>query len=117
MYDKQGNKWSYKQVSDKFKSTFLTKLLAKTFYNPLLEAKVIWTQVGSYQIKELQNKLKYCIDKDDDIITQFEEGDVIKSNLDKSDTFDNILEVLKKYVFEVNEEQLWKEQELRVPTD
>ena len=113
LFDTNGNVWSYKQVSDKFKNNFLTKFLAKTFYNPLLDAKVIWSNVGTYQLKELQDKLKSCIDKDDDIITQFEEADVIKSSLDKATTFADILKILDKYVFAVNEVELWKEQEGR----
>jgi hypothetical protein len=110
LFDNNGNIWSYQQISDKFKNNFLTKFLAKTFYNPLLEAKVIWTNIGTYQIKELQDKLKSCVDKDDDIITQFEEADVIKSSLDRATTFDDILKVLDKYVFNVDEEELWREQ-------
>lgn len=113
LFDKNGNVWTYQQVSDKFKNSFLTNFLAKTFYNPLLDAKVIWTNVGTYQIEELQNKLKSCVDKDDDIITQFEEADVIKSSLDQATTFADILKVLNKYVFDVNEEELWKEKEGR----
>lgn len=113
LFDKEGKVWSYRQVSDKFKNSFLTKFLAKTFYNPLLGAKVIWTNVGTYLIKELQDKLKSCIDKDDDIITQFDEADVIKSSLDQVTTFADILKVLDKNVFAVNEEESWREQELR----
>jgi hypothetical protein len=106
LFDKNGNVWSYQQVSDKFKDNFLTKFLAKTFYNPLLDAKVIWSNVGTYQFKDLQDKLKSCVDKDDDIITQFEEADVIKSSLDQATTFADILKVLKKYVFAVDEKEL-----------
>jgi hypothetical protein len=112
-FDKNNIIWSHKQVSDKFKNNFFTKLLAMTFYNPLLDTKVIWNKVGTYYIKELQDQLKYCVDKDDDIITQFEEADVIKLSLEQAMTFDDILKVLNKYVFDVNEEELWKEQEER----
>lgn len=113
LFDKSGNIWMYEQVCDKFKNNFLTRLLAKTFYNPLLDAKVIWTKSSTYQLKELQEKLKHCVDKDDDIITQYEESDVIKTAIDRSATFDDIVVVLNKYVFAVNEQALWKEQEIR----
>ena len=114
LFDQDGNIWSYQQVSDKFKNNFLTKFLAKTFYNPLLDAKVMWTKIGTYQIKELHDKLKSCVDKDDDINTQFEEADVIKSSLDQATTFADILKVLDKYVFNVNEAELRREQEGRL---
>lgn len=113
LFDNNGNVWSYKQVSDKSKNNYLTKFLSDTFYNPLLDAKVIWSNVGNYQIKELRDKLKSCVDKDDDIITQFEEAAVIKSSLDQANTFADILKLLNKYVFVVDEVELWKEQEGR----
>ena len=111
LFDGNGNQWSYQKVSDKFKNTFWTRLLARTFYNPIVEAKIIWTKVADYRLDELKDKLKDCVDKDDDIITQFEEADVIKSAIDKATVFDDLIKVLNKYVFEVNEEELWNEKE------
>lgn len=106
LFDNSGNKWAYKQVSDKFKNTLLTRILAKTFYNPLLDAKVVWTKVGTYRLDELKEKLNNCVDKDNDIITQFEEADVIKSAISNASTFADVLKVLHKYVFNVNEDQI-----------
>jgi len=111
LFDANGDKWTYTRVSDGFKNTFLARLLAKTFYNPRLDATVIWNRAGSYSLDELKADVKLCVDKDDDIITQFEEGSVIKAAVDASSSFDEIMGVLNKYVFEVNEELLWKEQE------
>lgn len=113
LFDKTGNVWTYKQVSSNFRNNIWTKFLAKTFYNPLLEAQVIWKKVGSYHLDELKDKLKTCVDKDDDIITQFEEADIIKSSIEQAMTFDNVQHVLNKYVFDVDEKELWKEQERR----
>jgi len=114
LFDSENNKWTYKQTSEKFKNTFLTRILANTFYNPLLYAKVIWTKVDTYHIDDLKEKLKTCVDKDDDIITQFEEPEVIKSAIGNAVTFAEILKVLNKYIFEVNEGKLAHEQESRV---
>ncbi|MFT3705994.1 MAG: hypothetical protein QM802_26745 [Agriterribacter sp.] len=111
LFDGNGDIWSYKQVSDKFKRNFFTILLAKTFYNPLLDAKVIWTKIGSYEMNELKEKLNNCIDKDDDIITQFAEASTIKSSLSQAATFDDIIKVLNKYVFAVNENELYNNKE------
>ena len=109
LFDKNYTIWKYQQVSDKFKNNLLTKLLAKTFYNPLLEAKIIWTNAGSFKLKDLQEKLKFCVDEDDDIITQFEEAEIIKASIDQATNFDEIIKVLEKYIFAVNEEELLKE--------
>jgi hypothetical protein len=113
LFDRDGKKWTYRQVSENFKNNWLTKTLAKTFYNPTLEVKVIWTFKETYALNELKDDLKDCVNKDDDIITQFVEADVIKSTIDDAKTFDDILDVLNKYVFAVNEAELWKQQEKR----
>lgn len=111
LHDKYGNQWTYIPVVDNFKNTWLTKLLARTFYNPSYDAKTVWTLKGSYDLSDLKQQLNYCVDKDDDIITQFAEAEVIKSAIDNSSSFDNVLQVLNKYVFSVDEQQLWKEQD------
>jgi hypothetical protein len=113
LFDKGYQKWTYKQIADSFKNNWWTKLLAKTFYNPTLNAKVIWTLIGEYNLGELKNIVQVCIEKDDDIITQYEEAEVISNSIDKAETFEDILKVLNKFVFEVDEKKLWKEQENR----
>ncbi len=112
-FDKDNQKWSYRQVADSFKNTWLTRVLAKTFYNPSHNARVIWELNGPYEINELKNQLNNCVDKDDDIITQFEEADIIKSAINTCSSFDEIIQVLNKYVFAVDEKELWKEQDER----
>jgi hypothetical protein len=113
LFDKGYQKWTYKQIADSFKNNWWTKLLAKTFYNPMLNAKVIWTLIGEYNLGELKNIVQVCIEKDDDIITQYKEAEVISNSIDKAETFEDILKVLNKFVFEVDEKELWKEQENR----
>jgi len=108
LFDSNGWKWTYEQVSDKFTNNLIARLLAKTFYNPLVDAKVIWTNEGNYDIQQLKDRLNLCIDKDDDIITQFEDGDIIKEEITKAYNFPDILNILNRYIFEVNEEQLNK---------
>ena len=113
LFDRNSCKWKHRQVSADLKNNWLTKLLANTVYDPILNTKVIWTFDVIYQMNELKEKLKDCVDKDDDIITQFEEADAIKASIGKATNFDEILIVLNKYVFDVDEEQLWNEQQAR----
>jgi hypothetical protein len=86
-------------------------LLAKTIYNPKLDATLEWRKIGNYNIAELKEAINRCVDKDDDIITQFAEGETIKEAVNSSDSFTKITKVLKKYVFEVNEEEMWQEKD------
>ena len=113
IYDGENNKWTYELTSDQYNNTFLTRLLAKTIYNPQLDATVNWSRLGTYSLEELKDEIYACIDADDDILTQFEEGDHIKSVIDNCIDFQAIIRQLKKYVFEVDEEKLWKEQDER----
>lgn len=103
LFDVQHNQWTYKQTADKFKNTFLTRLLSKVFYNPIFDAKVIWTFRGNYELDYLKSKIIKCIDKDDDVLTQFTEPEVIKSSIESSSSFQELIKLLNKYVFEYRE--------------
>lgn len=111
-YDRYGKLWNLRLINDKIKNDFKTKLLAQIF-NPMVSVDLDWKQSGDYTIKELKTAINICIDMDDDVITQFEEADIIKNELEGCLTFDEIISILNKYVFEVNEEKLWEEQETR----
>ncbi|OGX89223.1 hypothetical protein BEN47_07405 [Hymenobacter lapidarius] len=111
LFDNTSVKWKFRQVSANLKISWWTKSLANTIYNPTLDVDIVWTFNGAYHLSELKKKLTNCVDKDDDIITQFEEADVIKAAIGNAMQFDDILIVLNKYVFDVYEEQIWKDQE------
>ena len=96
-----------------YKVNGLTRFRAYTAYNPKIKVTIDWTKITEYKLEDLKKDINKQVDRDDDIITQFEEGGIIKQKIEKCDSFDSILETLKKYVFKVNEEELWKEQELR----
>ncbi|MBL7842903.1 MAG: hypothetical protein JNK44_03500 [Cyclobacteriaceae bacterium] len=112
-YDKDGLLWKVDKVDSNYKVSGLTKFLAYTFYNPQIRVTITWTKVSNYTLDDLKQDINTQVDKDDDIITQFEEGEIIKREIENCDSFDNIIKTLNKYVFKVNEEELWKEQELR----
>ena len=109
-FDGDGFKWTYRMTSERFKNTFINRLLANSFYNPSLDAKVIWTKQGSYELNEVKELICLCVDKDDDIYTQFVEADFLKDAVNVSVTFNEVVKTLDKYVFEVNENTIWQEQ-------
>lgn len=100
LYDREGNKWICRQEAESFKNTFLTRLLARTVYNPVWDATIIWNKIGCYELAELKKRISKCVDKDDDVLTQFVEGQVIKNAISQSADFDEIIYALNKYVFE-----------------
>lgn len=117
LYDPSGKCWTFMWVNDKIKNDFRTRLLAKTFYNPAITVDIEWKLIGNYRLDDLKNDICSCVDKDDDIITQFEEGDIIKNEIRNCHSFEDILSTLNKFVFEVNEEELWADQEKRNKKD
>ncbi|MBK9284762.1 MAG: hypothetical protein IPM51_10655 [Sphingobacteriaceae bacterium] len=108
-YDRYGKRWTFRFINDKIKNDFKTRLLANTIYNPMVSVDLDWKLNGSYDLSELKNAIFLCVDKDDDIITQFEEADIIKNAIRNCETFDDIVFALNKYVFEVDEQRLLKE--------
>lgn len=105
VYDRAMNEWSYEQTSDRVKNNFFTRILAKTVYNPNIAVNVIWTYLGTYDLEELKKDLTDAVEADDDILTQYVDGDIIKNELSKQKTFDDVISLLKKYIFEVTERE------------
>ncbi|MGB0521688.1 MAG: hypothetical protein ACPGJS_01950 [Flammeovirgaceae bacterium] len=112
-YDKNGICWGIGEVKSDYKINRLTKLLAYTFYNPEITITLTWTELHEYTLADLKKKINQQIKRDDDVITQFEEGEIIIQKINNCNSFDAIVTALEKYVFKVDEEQLWKEQEAR----
>lgn len=109
-FDAEGNKWEYILEPVYYKATTLNKVLSYiVFFNPFIDVLPVFSQVGNYELDELKSTLKKCVDVDDDVITQFVEGDVIKTAIDKASGFNEMLAVFEKYVFNPDEEEIWKE--------
>lgn len=109
VFDSAGTKWSFDITSNKVNNTFFTKILAYTFYNPIVDVSLHWRKLNQYPLEELKTVIYKCIDDDDDILTQFAEPDFLKERIRGSGTFEDIFNVLSKYIFEVDEEKLWQE--------
>jgi hypothetical protein len=74
--------------------TPLSKVLANTFYNPKLTVRYDYRSTGPYELLELCQALINAIDKDDDILTQFHEGDELKRRLKLARSFEDVVDVL-----------------------
>jgi len=111
-YDSCGIKWKYELTSTKVKDNFVIRLLAKTIYNPIVKVQPIWSRMDKYELQELKMILLEYIDKDDDILTQFVSPEKLKQVINNSTLFNEIYNALKKFVFEVDVEQIWKDEEI-----
>jgi hypothetical protein len=108
-YDKEGKVWSSTISSEKHKPTFLNKVLANTFYNPSIAIQRSWTQQRRYELHELKDSICRCIDKDDDILTQFIEAGILKGKVGSCADFAGLISTLLMYVFQPDEEQINRE--------
>ncbi len=113
LYDSEGHVWHYRLVSKSFKNTFWNRFLAYTFYNPKYKTIPVWERVREYHIEDLKDRLKECIDADDDIFTQYEEAEIIKREIDICFSFIDVVDVLNKYVFNVRAKEIAQEQKRR----
>jgi hypothetical protein len=112
MYSDKMEIWNLEQKNDKFKNTKWNRFLAKTIYNPSFEVTLFWKKIGTYKLTELKTKIKNCIEKDDDILTQFVEADFLKYKIETSIDFAELIENLSKYCYDIiDEELIWKENE------
>jgi hypothetical protein len=112
-YDSTGLTWTVDELNTTYRINWLTKVLAYTIYNPIIKVTFQWRKGKAYKLDDLKRKVSKQVDKDDDVLTQYEAGKFIKQEIHKSESFSEIVAVLSKYVFKVNEQELLQEQESR----
>jgi hypothetical protein len=110
-YDSLGKKWRLHYFDPKplFRKNRWNTILAHTVYNPIIDVEVRWEAVGHYQFCELKAVVAKCIEKDDDILTQYVEKEFLLEKLKQRANFGELIAMLNTYAFEVDEEALAKE--------
>jgi hypothetical protein len=101
-YDKDGQMWKVDKVGSNYKINGLTKFLAYTIYNPQIKVSIIWTKIGNYQLSDLKEDIVKQLNRDDDIITQFNSAKLLREKIENCISFDSIVKTLYKYVFNVS---------------
>lgn len=108
MFDVRGKKWTFNYSKPPFSINFWNELR-----NPEYLSGLQWKYDGAFSLNELKHIIYELLERGDDVLTEHENEQFLKTRLENSKTFTDILNILKKYVFEVNESELWKEQEKR----
>jgi len=75
--------------------TSLSRILAKTIYNPKFSVRYEYRARGDYRLSELQHALVEAIDRDDDVLTQFHDAEELKRRLSQAQSFDDVVGVLR----------------------
>lgn len=98
-YDENGYLWKVDNVLSKYPINRLTKFLAYSFYNPLIEVTLFWSKRKVYQLNYLKKLINEQVNKDDDILTQFADSDIIKNAIENCQSYNKVFQTLNKYVF------------------
>ncbi|MCA9019134.1 MAG: hypothetical protein KDA74_03265 [Planctomycetaceae bacterium] len=78
-------------VSDVPQFSRLQRLLAHTVYNPSVELTATWTRVGDRSPSDLLNSVRAGLAKDDDIITQWFNGNEVIKLLESASSWDELV--------------------------
>lgn len=82
----------------------LSRLRALTIYNPRVQVRHEYS-AAAYELSDLKTALASAIRADDDVLTQFYEGEDLLAQLDAASTFDDVVEVLKRAELGPNEDE------------
>ena len=70
-------------------------VLANTIYNPVRVYSVRYRERGSYSLDEVRENILAAVAADDDILTQFLDAPEIKSRLARSESFEDIVDLVR----------------------
>jgi hypothetical protein len=93
-FDAKGMVWSAHVVNAPYPVNIWTKILSQ-IYNPWFTIEFTWRGEGNYNFSELQEKLRKCVDMDDDIMTQFMEADDVKALIKEAQSFEELFAKMK----------------------
>lgn len=108
-FDSRGNKWHYQYGEPGIKNNFWNE-----FLNPSIKVGVNWVSEKTNAVEDLKSDLTNLIDKEDDVMTRYENEKFLKAAIRGCDTVSDILNVLDKYVFNENEEEVWRAGEFEI---
>ena len=95
LYHRDGHRYSIALIEPPRRFNFLTRALAATVYNPVIQARLHYQRDGRYDIEELRGSIRRAIEADDDVLTQFHDADELIALLGSAQTFDTIVSVLR----------------------
>lgn len=111
VYDNIGNKWGFSSTAKKFKETGISRFLAKTIYNPMIDVHIHWKHEGTYELKEIKEIVARFIRTDKGIMKQLMGADFIDSMIEISPSVADMVELLKDYQFGLSGQQYSRELE------
>lgn len=93
-FTRDGYKYVVENVNPEHQLGLLSKLLSQTIYNPTLIFEYSYSNVGKYEVSELQAAIRKSVENDEDIFTQYFEKEELLQLLITSNDFDSIVAIL-----------------------
>jgi hypothetical protein len=88
--------WKMKKIIPEKPITFIDKILANTFYHPLIPITFELEPILEKPFRRVQEAIKDAIDADDDILTQWVAAEELKESVERTTSFKTLLSILKK---------------------
>jgi len=94
LYDQSDRGWLVESIVPRDRRNALVRLLYAAF-NPKLAVQMQLRPITENSIGAVQEMLSIAIDNDDDILTQFTEGPLLKAAIQRATSFQAIVQVLR----------------------
>lgn len=101
LYHRNGYKYEVEKATTEEPLPAFSKLLSATVHNPTVSVQYEYQSTGFYQLEELKKAVHDAIARDSDVLTQFHSAEFLIERVDKADTFDDVIEVLRYAASEV----------------
>jgi hypothetical protein len=92
VYDSEGVVWNYRWERPKKRPGMWAEVIAQV-YNPVSEVNVAWARVREYPFDELRKVYLEAVELDDDILTQFVDGDELTERIKRALDFFELVDV------------------------
>ena len=92
VYDSEGLVWNYRWERPKKRPGMWAEVIAQ-IYNPVLEVNVVWARIREYPFEELRKGYIDAVELDDDILTQFVDGEELMERIKQAVDFPALVEV------------------------
>lgn len=93
VFDAHGLLWRVDRIDTEQRLTWLTKVLARTVYNPCIQTTVVWAEPVKYGIDELKAAYTRAVELDDDSLTQFVDGQELRNRIAACSGFNEVVAV------------------------
>jgi hypothetical protein len=95
VFDSAGKLWRLQELRCRQKKSRLLRLVVHLFYNPWVDVEYVWAEPRDYTLEKLRSRFLTAIDRDDDILTQFVEPEVLKKKAEAAMSFAELATVYR----------------------